>query len=150
MDNPNDIANMRLAGRRFCNAVRPSFLKAMVDDRTIYPRYEGFRSFLAILGMYSLLAGYVRKITLVAEGMRANEFGYMWAWENIRNLEDLEFEDKDCAVIVKVNRAHADDIALNGPFVNGGGYRSMLTALLGCLPNLQTIEIRKLKPGEHK
>lgn len=95
------------------------------------------------------VAKYVRNVTVLAEGLKEHEYGYQWAWEDLQIWADLKFTDDDLDTINKINISHADDVAMNSNFITAGRYRSTLTALFQCLPNLSTITVRKLEPGEH-
>lgn len=95
-----------------------------------------------------VVAKYVRNITLLAEGLKEHEFGYVWAWEDLQIWADLKFRNKDVKIINKINATHADDVMTNGDFIISGEYRTMLTTLLQRLPNLGTITCRKLAAGE--
>ncbi|KAI8941505.1 hypothetical protein NX059_002721 [Plenodomus lindquistii] len=149
LDSAVDVGNLRLVNKRYCSAVHRTFMKTLLDDRTLYPRYGCLRDLLSLLGPNFAMGHYVRKITLIAEGMRIPGFGYSWGWEDLQNLEGIEFTDNDVAIINKINRSHVADNHINGPFINTGGYRTMLALILSHLPNLETIQLRKLKQGEH-
>lgn len=94
------------------------------------------------------VAKYVCNITLLAEGLKEHEYGYVWAWEDLEIWAELNYTEKDVEIINNINAAHADDVVVNGDFILSGQYRTMLITLLQRLPNLATITVRKLAPGE--
>ena len=94
------------------------------------------------------VAKYVRNITLLAEGLKEHEYGYIWAWEDLQIWADLKFTENDIKTINDINASHANDVVENGDFIITGQYRSILTTLLQSLPNLVTITVRKLQAGE--
>lgn len=94
------------------------------------------------------VGNHVRNITLLAEGLKEHEYGYIWAWEDLQIWADLQFHAGDVKIINDINAAHADDVMANGDFIISGEYRMMLTTLLQRLPNLKTITCRKLAAGE--
>lgn len=146
---PIELNSMRLVSKRFKHAVESAFFKSIRDDMVVYPRYACIRNFLLLLDALPVLAVYVRNIVLVAEGLKMHKYGYEWAWEEFQDMENVDFSIQDCIIAETINKHHADDIAFNGQFINGGGYRTMLGMLLGRFPNLQKITVRKLKPGEN-
>ncbi|KAF2849662.1 hypothetical protein T440DRAFT_499565 [Plenodomus tracheiphilus IPT5] len=150
MDSAADVGKMRLINKRFCTIVHEVFLKALVDDRVVYPRYECFSDFLSLLGDSYSMGVHVRTVTLVSEGLGAPEYGYSWAWEDLENREgELEYTEEDVDIINKANRAHAMALGDTDAFLNRGLYRTNLALLLSRCPNLQTIKVRPLKAGEH-
>ncbi|KAF1850634.1 uncharacterized protein K460DRAFT_361390 [Cucurbitaria berberidis CBS 394.84] len=146
---PVDIANFRMINKRYSQCLETTFFKALADSPIIYARYASFNNFLNLLNFNPVLRQYVHNIVLVGEALREHEYGYAWAWENVTDCEVANIMDEDINIMNTVDQAHAADLTLNGPFVNGGGYRTMLHTLLTRLPNLRTIEVRKLFPGEH-
>ena len=129
LEDSKDVANMRLVSKRFHNGVQPAFFKIVANCQVIYPRYASFRDFLLLINSSHVLPHYVRKIVLVTEGLKEHEYGYEWAWEDLADFENVNFTDNDIDIINAVNEAHSNDIAINGPFLTGGGYRSMLSKL---------------------
>lgn len=91
---------------------------------------------------------YVRSITLLAEALKEHEYGYSWAWEDLQIWADLCPTNMDYKIMRSIDDAHAQDVEENGDFIISGEYRTMLTTLLQRLPNLATLKIRKLAPGE--
>ena len=148
IDGSEDFCNFRLASRRFRAATKHAMGKRISNKITVYPRHAYMKSLLAEV-QDSEVADCVRNITLLAEGLKEHEYGYQWAWEDLQIWSDLMFTQNDIKTINNINAAHADDLAVNGDFLTAGRYRSMLTDLLQCLPNLATITVRKLEPGEH-
>lgn len=146
MAEPKDFLNFRLANHRFL-AVTKHIHGKLAAQITVYPRLTRMKALLMAVQDESV-AKYVRNITLLAEGMKEHEFGYVWAWEDLQLWADLKFRNKDLKVINKINAAHADDVMTNGDFITSGKYRTMLATLLQHLPNLATITCRKLAVGE--
>ena len=140
---------MRTLCTKTCAAVHPVFWKAVANGRVFYPRYAKFHDFLSLFVKNLVLPLYVTKIVLVSEGLKAHQYGYEWAWENLQNCEGVEYTDKDKEIIDKVNGMHATDLAINGGYLNGGGYRADLSKVFDVLLRLNTIEVRTLKIGEH-
>ncbi|KAF2621883.1 hypothetical protein BU25DRAFT_415732 [Macroventuria anomochaeta] len=144
---PKDFCNFRRANKRFSEATKYAQGKRIANV-TVYPRFAGMKALLAAVQDVGV-AKYVRNITLLAEGLKEHEFGYVWAWEDLQIWADLQYTQKDVKIINNINAAHADDVVVNGDFIITGQYRLMLTTLLERLPNLATITVRKLAPGEH-
>lgn len=147
IEDPEDFCNFRLVNKRFHTFSKYGIGKRISNRVTIYPRYASMKSLILVLQDVEV-AKYVRNITLLAEGMKEHEYGYPWAWEDLQIWADLKFTEYDIMTIDQINQAHADDIVENGDFIITGEYRSMLTELLKCLPNLATITVRKLAAGE--
>lgn len=148
LENPSEIADLRLVNKRFHCAVEMLFVKSVADNLVVYPRYASIQDLLSLFNSISVLPLNVFNITLIAEGLGWPRFGYYWAWEHMQMQEDVDFTEKDCKIIEAINAHHADDMAFNGSFITGGGYRTMITLLLSRLPNLKTITVRKLHAGE--
>jgi hypothetical protein len=144
--NPKDFCNFRLANKRFGEATKYVQGKRIANT-TVYPRYANVKALFAAI-KDSEVAKYVRNITLLAECLKEHEFGYIWAWEDLQIWGDLQYTKKDVRLINAINMAHADDVIKNSDFIISGEYRTMLTTLLQALPNLNTITVRKLAPGE--
>ncbi|KAF9693400.1 hypothetical protein EKO04_008724 [Ascochyta lentis] len=147
IDDPRDLGNFRRVNRRFNVATKHVVGKRIASNFTVYPRYASMKSLLSVVQDEGV-AIYVRNITLLAEGLKEHEYGYMWAWEDLQIWADLKLTKTDIKIIGKINTAHADDVIENGDFIITGHYRSMLTTLLQRLPNLATVTIRKLQAGE--
>jgi len=145
----SDIGEARLTCKAISEAISPLFRKRIIGDRTVYPTHASFQEFFTLLNLTDAMGSYVHKITLVTEGLKEHEYGYNWGWENLQNFEDLYFTSQDLDIINSTNQLHANEINLNGAFVNGGGYRTTLGLLLARLPRLQVIQVRKLRSGEH-
>lgn len=145
-----DLGNLRLVNHRLYDNLGVAWAKKYANNRVIYPRYDSFRSFLALLLSMDVACHYVKRIVLVAEGMKVHEHGHDWAWEALLNWNDVDVTNEDMSVMYQVNVEHANMVTTEiEPFLNTGGYRSLLTLLLLRLPNLRTIEIRDMMPGEH-
>ena len=127
LEDPKDIANMRQVNKRFYWACRSASFTARFNGRVIYPRYACFYKFLSLIKTKHVLPNSVSKIVLVSEGLREHEYGYDWAWEFLADKDYIRFTNEDMKIINTVNYNHYDDVAVNGPFLNGGGYRFMLS-----------------------
>lgn len=141
-----DFCNFRLANKRFWEATKYAQGKR-INSATVYPRLANMKALLAAV-QDTTVAKYVRNITLLAECLKEHEYGYIWAWEDLQIWASLEYSKKDVKLINAINAAHYDDVVMNGDFIIAGQYRTMLTTLLQALPNLTTVTIRKLAPGE--
>ncbi|KAF2127805.1 hypothetical protein P153DRAFT_398374 [Dothidotthia symphoricarpi CBS 119687] len=147
--NAADFGNLRLVNQRFNGALNTAFVKNFGNGRVIYPRYDSFKNFFAFLANVNVTSHYVEHIVLVAEGLKENVYGYDWAWEDLVNFGDIEVNSEDIAYTNAANHAHFNAVMANDPFLHSGGYRSLLGLLLTRLPNLRTIKVRKMTPGEH-
>ncbi|KAF3041881.1 hypothetical protein E8E12_004368 [Didymella heteroderae] len=146
IDKPQDFLNFQLASRRL-NAASKYVLGKRISNVTVYPRLACMKAFVAAVEN-DTVGKHVRNVTLLAEGLKEHEYGYVWAWEDLQIWADLKFRNKDIKVINEINAAHAHDVIANGDFIISGQYRTMLTVLLQRLPNLKTITCRKLAAGE--
>jgi hypothetical protein len=138
--------NFQRASNRL-NASSKHVVGKRITKATVYPRLAYMKAILAAVQNFQV-AKHVHNITLLAEGLKEHEYGYVWAWEDLQIWADLKFRNKDVKVINEINAAHAADVIENGDFIISGEYRTMLTTLLQCLPNLKTITCRKLAAGE--
>jgi hypothetical protein len=145
LENRFDICNMRIVSKRFACALLPTFSRALVQERTVYPRYDSVAHFTFLLRTFSALSFYVRSICLVAEGLNMHEYGAMWAWEALLQWRGYNCTGKDMDIINEINTAHANNVATSNAFIISGGYRNMLGQLLATCPNLEVLNIRKLK-----
>ena len=127
LDNPADVARFRHVCRHFYDGSKGVFCKAIVNGRTIYPRYEQFRDFILLLCANPVLPIHVRNIVLVGEGLMEHEYGYEWAWEALQDQENVEFTNKDMEIINCIINEHASDVFADGSFLTAGGYRIMLS-----------------------
>lgn len=127
LENPSEIADLRLVNKRFHCAVEMLFVKSVADNLVVYPRYASIQDLLSLFNSISVLPLNVFNITLIAEGLGWPRFGYYWAWEHMQMQEDVDFTEKDCKIIEAINAHHADDMAFNGSFITGGGYRTMIS-----------------------
>lgn len=119
-----------------------------MNNITIYPRHSKMMDILVALNVNGV-ASYVRNITVIAETLMQHEYGYNWAWEDLQIWGEFDFNERDVDLIEAINNAHWHDVLLNGDFVTSGDYRTVLSKILKRLPNLKTITIRNLTPGEH-
>jgi hypothetical protein len=140
-----DICNLRLASRRMLGASEPAFRDAIVNNVTIYARYDSLSDFLLLLAEKPEWKSYVRSVCLVSDGMKEHQYGYSWAWENLEHWENVRFADKDFDLIDDINDAHTKDLVITTPFINSGGYRAMLHQIFYICPKLKNINVRKLK-----
>jgi hypothetical protein len=119
----------------------------LTKHKNIYSRYASMAHFLAMLrgfAEYGLGAGFA-SLSLVSDGLRINEYGYEWAWEQMALEDDVIITRADEDVMDKINTDHYNEVNNNGAFLTGGGFRSMLIAILAECPNLKVINIRKIK-----
>ncbi|KAJ4350658.1 hypothetical protein N0V95_004563 [Ascochyta clinopodiicola] len=147
IDDPKDLGHFRRVNKRFNTATKYVLGKRITNDFTVYPRFASMKALLTAVRDKGMVK-YIRNITLLAEGLKQHEYGYLWAWEDLQIWADLTLTESDIKTIHEINAAHADDDVKNGDFIITGHYRLMLTTLLQHLPNLATITIRKLQPGE--
>lgn len=90
----------------------------------------------------------VKEITLLAEGLREHEYGYVWAWEDLQVWENLHFTSDDIDIINRINAEHTNARDMQSDFIYSGQYRALLFDILKACPNLKRINVRKLAPGE--
>ncbi|UPX10118.1 uncharacterized protein EKO05_0000789 [Ascochyta rabiei] len=147
IDEPEDLGHFRRVNKRFNAATKYVLGKRIANDFTVYPRHASMKALLTAVRDDGV-AKYIRNITLLAEGLKQHEYGYIWAWEDLQIWAELTITENDIKTIHEINAAHANDVIENCDFIITGHYRSMLTTLLRLLPNLATITIRKLQPGE--
>ncbi|KAF1835894.1 hypothetical protein BDW02DRAFT_494864 [Decorospora gaudefroyi] len=144
-----EIINMRRTNAAFFRAGEIAYGKAVACNRTVFPTSASISAFHALLDYWPWLSRHVRDVTLVGEGLRAHPFGSDWGWENVEHEEGVRFTDADYEIIHYANQEHTNEVALQGAFHVSGGYRAMLVGLFKRLPKLETINVRKLKVGEH-
>ena len=118
--------NLRLVNKYIRSGVDHPFGKQLVANRTIFPTFSSVARFLALLEWDPDLVRYVREVTLVGEGFRMHEHGYDWAWERLVDAEGVQPTEKDKKIMEWANDEHIKEMALNGSYVNGGNYRTML------------------------
>jgi hypothetical protein len=121
-----DLKRFRLVSPIFNYAAKIHFGKAMVCNRTMFPTYISIGTFISLLKHNAYLTGYIRSVTLVGEALRMHEVGYAFAWDRVGDKEDVWFTDKDIAIMRCVKEEMMREVAINGSFCNGGGYRTML------------------------
>ncbi|KAI4649338.1 hypothetical protein J4E93_003654 [Alternaria ventricosa] len=153
-----DLNAMRLVNKRMKEAVAFPYGKKILvtEDIVIFPTFASVSAFLIGLGLDGAYPGTVRTITLIGEGPAAPEFGYDYSWNNLRILkfpgmpeptEDELYEDEQ--ILDFADDEHKHWSRINESFCHTGAYRTMLSLVLAKLPNLKTIQVRKLYPGEH-
>lgn len=142
-----DFCNFSFTNHRFRGCAKYP-LAQRISKLTVYPRFASMKALLVAIEDEEV-AKYVRSIALLAEGLKEHNYGYSWAWEDLQIQTDLEFTQEDIEIMQDIDAAHAQDVIENGDFIISGEYRTMLTTLLRRLPNLTTITVRKLAPGEH-
>lgn len=146
---PADMGQLRLVNKHLDHLIWASFLRKLVKGRTLYATYANLAHFLGMLHVFAgrALNLEVRSVCLVADGVKEPEYGYEWAWENLLqwDVEGLDCTKEDMNIINEVNAQHAKFFGINNAFINGGGYRSMLVAILNACPNLNVLNIRKLE-----
>ncbi|KAI4927171.1 uncharacterized protein J4E92_006336 [Alternaria infectoria] len=153
-----DLNDMRLVNSRMKEAVAFPYGKkiSVTENIVIFPTFASVSAFLIRLGLEEAYPGTVRTITLVGEGPTTPELGYNYAWENLHILkfpgmpeptEDQLYEDEE--ILEFANDEHKHWSRANESFCHTGAYRTMLSLVLAKLPNLKTIQVRKLYPGEH-
>ncbi|KAI4923995.1 hypothetical protein J4E85_008154 [Alternaria conjuncta] len=153
-----DLNEMRLVNKRMKEAVAFPYGKKIfvTENIVIFPTFASVSAFLIGLGLDGAYPGTVRTITLVGEGPTTPELGYNYSWENLHILkfpgmpeptEDQLYEDEE--ILEFANDEHKHWSRINESFCHTGAYRTMLSLVLAKLPNLRTIQVRKLYPGEH-
>ncbi|KAI4630925.1 hypothetical protein J4E83_002451 [Alternaria metachromatica] len=153
-----DLNEMRLVNKRMKEAVAFPYGKKIfvTENIVIFPTFASVSAFLVGLGLDGAYPGTVRTITLVGEGPTTPELGYNYSWENLHILkfpgmpeptEDQLYEDEE--ILEFANDEHKHWSRVNESFCHTGAYRTMLSLVLAKLPNLRTIQVRKLYPGEH-
>jgi hypothetical protein len=134
-------------------------LRKLTVGRTLYATVANLANFLGMLNTFAPrgVSGEVKELCLVADGAKAPEHGYGWAWENLLHMELVEVDAKgellpakmatkdDLQIIKDATMRHTNFANINNGFINSGGYRAMLTAILIACPNLDVLNIRKLK-----
>lgn len=148
LDNARDIGNLRLVNKHFARATTGTFFRSLLQDRVIYPRYESVGRFVALLVRFPALGPSVRYLTLVTDGMKMPEYGYMWAWEDLQNWENVDFTAEDLHLMGEISNDHVGDMALTNSFINGGGYRTMLGLIFERCSNIRFVFRRVLKVGD--
>jgi hypothetical protein len=111
---------------------------------TIFPREDQMRHILEAV-QDPEVAKYVRKITLLAEGMREHEYGYVWAWEDLQIWMDLDYNPNDIRVINQINADHANARDIQSAFIYSGQYRELLSAIIKA-----TRKPKTLNPGSER
>jgi hypothetical protein len=146
-DDQQDIFNFRLTSMMLTEVEAPWFFRLLTKGRTIYSKYACMAHFLGMLRAFSAyhLGSRVTGLSLVSEGLRMHEYGPDWAWEEMSLRDDVDITMNDQQIISKINSDHADEVYVNGAFITGGGYRSMLGMIIAACPNLEVINIRKIK-----
>jgi hypothetical protein len=126
---------------------QPWFFCMLKKHRNIYSRYASMAHFLGMLRDFAEygLGKEISSLSLVSEGLRFNEYGYEWAWEQMASEDDVTITWTDEDVMDKINIDHYAEVNNNGAFLTGGGFRSMLIAILAACPNLKVINVRKIK-----
>jgi len=133
--------------------------RKLTVGRTLYATVTNLANFLGMLNTFALrnVGGDIQELCLVADGVKVPEFGYDWAWENLLQVdlrevdaEGVSLPDKlptkdDMQIMNQANARHMNFAIINSGFINSGGYRAMLTAVLNACPNLNVLNIRKLK-----
>jgi hypothetical protein len=147
------VGNLRGASKRLDAMLLKPFFRKLVENRTVYATFASIAHFLGMLQVFMARALHleVKDLVLVADGAKVPEYGYDWAWENLLqwDTEDLECTQEDLTTIWDINKQHASFYKVNSAWINSGGYRSMLIAIMNSCPNLTTIEVRKLKVSLH-
>ena len=128
------------------NSTRWAFGKR-IRAMTIYPCEDQMRHILEAL-QDPEVAKFVRKLTLLAEGLREHEYGYVWGWEDLQVWMNLDYNPNDIRVINRINADHANARDNQASFIYSGQYRELLSGILKACPNLDRINVRKLAPGE--
>jgi hypothetical protein len=146
---PVDVGELRLVHKQVDWMIWSSFLRKLIKGRTIYATFANMAHFLGTLQAFGFrsLNLEVTELCVVADGLKVPEYGYEWAWENLLqwDVEGLEPTEQDMDIITDINHKHANFVAINNTFINGGGYRSMLVSILNICPNLRVLNVRKLK-----
>jgi hypothetical protein len=90
----------------------------------------------------------VQVLTLLAEGFREHEYGYVWGWEDLQVWENLDYNPDDVRLINRINVDHANARDNQSNFIYSGQYRTLLHDIFKACPNLERIKVRKIAPGE--
>jgi hypothetical protein len=144
------VCRMRLISKQIAHGVLAAFERVLVKNRTIYPRYDSLAHFAFLLRAFKSLDSHVRSVCLVAEGLKVHEYGSVWAWEDFLQWEGVECTAKDLDIIDKINADHENELSMTDAFIHRGSYRAMLGQLLSECPNLEVINVRKLKVSIYK
>jgi hypothetical protein len=143
------VGSLRGASKRMDAMLLKSFFRRLVEDRTVYTTFASIQHFLGMFQVFMARTLHleVKNLVLVADSAKVPEYGYDWAWENLLQWEgrDLECTQEDLTTMWDINKQHASFFNVNSTWINSGGYRSMLIAIMNTCPNLTTIEARKLK-----
>ncbi|OSS52341.1 hypothetical protein B5807_02807 [Epicoccum nigrum] len=146
IDTHVDFLNFREATILFRNCTDRNFGK-YISNMTIYPCKDQMTHILRSL-RDPYVAQHVRKITLLAEGHREHEYGYVWAWEDVQVWGGINFTPGDIDIINKINIEHANARDKQCELVYSGRYRAYLHAIFKACFRLKHIHVRKLAPGE--
>lgn len=149
LESKEDITSARLACKHLAACGRQALLNVISNNRVIVPRYENLIFFLSLVAQNQVSARAVRRVELVAEALKEPEHGYVWGWEEFGNREAVVATGRDMDKIHNINIAHTNAVAENNAFIHTGAYRKLLTMLFSRLPKLETVNVRKLRPGEH-
>jgi hypothetical protein len=123
-----------------------SFAKR-IASMTIFPCEQQMRHILEVL-QNNDVAKCVHELTLLAEGYREHEYGYVWGWEDLQVWENLDYNPDDVRLINKINVDHANARDNQSNFIYSGQYRTLLHDIFKACPNLERIKVRKIAPGE--
>lgn len=144
---PQDFVNFRLGCERIQKVTEYAMAKR-IEDSTIYPRLDSMLPLMTVLENPDI-ARSVHEITLLAESLTEHEYGYLWTWEDLQIWNEFEFTENDITLVGRINSLHRYSSHQDSAFIMSGDYRNLLTEMLELLPNLTTIKVRKLNPGEH-
>lgn len=106
----------------FHNSTRQAFGKR-IRSMTIYSCEDQMRHVLEAL-QDPEVAKFVRKLTLLAEGLREHEYGYVWGWEDLQVWMNLDYNPNDIRVINRINADHANARDDQASFIYSGQYRN--------------------------
>jgi hypothetical protein len=144
-----DMYNFRLVNKQVGEGAAHAFKHLLVQDRILYPRYECLAHFAFLCSAFLGVNRMVRSITLVAEGLKAHEYGSGWAWEHFVQWEDVVCTDKDLEIMLHIDASHAAELRITNQFIHRGGYRQLLGQILKDCPNLKVVNVRKLEVNNH-
>lgn len=137
----------------FHDAMQRSYVATMVvfgkriSRMTIYPRADQMLHILEAL-QNERVSNAVHSISVLAEGLREHEYGYVWGWEDLQIWENLDYSRDDVRIINTINVDHANARDTQSEFIYSGQYRTLLYAILRASHNLKRITVRKLEAGE--
>ncbi|KAL5113874.1 hypothetical protein ACEQ8H_008254 [Pleosporales sp. CAS-2024a] len=147
------LGRLRLANCYLERQIWSCHYRDLVKNRPIYATNDDMSDFIGMLRVFAWrgLDLVMTEIDLVADGVKAHEYGVDWAWEDLLlSSEDMiECTDNDRDILASLNRQHTDYCQINQHFANSGGYRSRLVMILQSSPNVNTVNVRHLQPDEH-